>query len=46
MAMMVSMMGTPMSAPGMPHRKPKKNTARTTTNGEMESAAPAASGSM
>ena len=29
--MMVSMMGTPMSAPGMPHRKPKKNTAKTTT---------------
>ena len=43
--MMASMMGTPISAPGMPQSKPQKNTANTTANGEIESAAPAASGS-
>ena len=45
-AMTVSMIGTPISAPGMPHSRPQKNMANTTTRGEMESAAPAASGSI
>ena len=38
------MIGTPIRAPGMPHRRAKKNTANTTASGEIESAAPAASG--
>src|SRR6185437_10781885 len=44
-AIMVRVMGTPISAPGMPQSRPQKNTAKTTASGEIDSAAPAASGS-
>ena len=42
---MAIVIGTPISAPGIPQRKLQKNTAKTTARGEMASAAPAISGS-
>ncbi len=39
------MIGTPMNAPGRPHRNNQKNTENSTTNGDIDSAAPATRGS-
>lgn len=46
MVMVAIMIGTPIKAPGIPHKKPQKNTANTTAKGEMDNAAPATRGSM
>ena len=37
--------GTPMNAPGMPHRKPHRNTDSSTRNGDTDTAVPAMIGS-
>ena len=39
------MIGTPMKAPGIPHRNNQKKTENNTTNGDIDSAAPATRGS-